>query len=722
MAAPLGQVVFKVPELGEAGYKLQVADEARAEKKQKKRDAEIYRTGGEKAYSDNVYKLQGRYKDDVELLYSELEKYGEKYEMTGDASALRMAGQISGQIKSVIDDYNTNVGLAVGKAAKADDVSWKGYVGDRNSFDEQLANVINPSEVTGRKFENGQLLYQINGEFVPKNQTAYGTGKPNAKNTVMVQPASEMGKYAVPAYFESKHPYLSINAASVEGAQTAIINEFRYELGDDTDLQADVAVAYAISQDRLDPNKISIPEMNKIVARFKNDPEFQKQALDFYESKLRKIASNRWTAQSKSSFGEAEESERPTIGGQPAEVVSEEPVKEESNVPTPSIPDMKEDELPVMPADKKKVTPKEETTPAAPEQPKAEVDNAGRVVGPRPANRIIDEAAGEVKEKLKEVEGQELDIASEEEEFDPNFGISEDRLDVVRVAKGENGKRDVVSIKRTLPDIYTNNLLKYEGGTSSDESDPAYDANPDAPVVDGKRVHTNIGVTWNVYKSWATAFGIPEADMESRFLSLKPNEALAVAEHIATSKGANNFENPALIGLFTQNAWGGGGVLGKTSGSPEYQATISMLEANGIKLSSKHKISKQDAAKIEELYEKNPKKFLDDYFDAYMVSHSRMDKMVKDKEGYAGFGKGAIVPLYMVYRNGWMNRANNLKKEMAKNAGVEYTPVTPYNETREYQKYKTPTGKTKWRLVEKRDGEWKPVGRRDWVDSLEPIA
>lgn len=168
MAAPLGQVVFKVPELGEAGYKLQVADEARAEKKQKKRDAEIYRTGGEKAYSDNVYKLQGRYKDDVELLYSELEKFGEKYEMTGDASALRMAGQISGQIKSVIDDYNTNVGLAVAKAAKADDVSWEGYVGNRDAFDEQLSNVINPSEVTGRRFENGQLLYQINGEFVPK--------------------------------------------------------------------------------------------------------------------------------------------------------------------------------------------------------------------------------------------------------------------------------------------------------------------------------------------------------------------------------------------------------------------------------------------------------------------------------------------------------------------------------------------------------------------------
>ena len=206
MAAPLGQVVFKVPELGETGYKLQVAEEARAEKIAQQRDREVYRTGGEKAYSDNVYKLQGRYKEDAELLYSELEKYGEKYEMTGDASALRMVNQISGQIKGVVDDYNTNVGLAVKNASKADNVSWEGFVGDRESFDQQLASVINQSEVTGRKFENGQLLYQINGEFVPKTQTAYGTGKPNAKNTVMVQPASEMGKYAVPAYFESKHP------------------------------------------------------------------------------------------------------------------------------------------------------------------------------------------------------------------------------------------------------------------------------------------------------------------------------------------------------------------------------------------------------------------------------------------------------------------------------------------------------------------------------------
>lgn len=720
MAAPLGQVVFKVPELGETGYKLQVADEARAEKKAQQRDREVYRTGGEKAYSDNVYKLQGRYKDDVELLYNELEKYGEKYEMTGDASALRMVSQISGQIKGVVDDYNTNVGLAVKNASKADNVSWEGFVGDRESFDQQLANVINPSEVTGRKFENGQLLYQINGEFVPKTQTAYGTGKPNAKNTVMVQPASEMGKYAVPAYFESKHPYLSINAASVEGAQTAIINEFRYEIADDADLQADVAVAYAISQKRLDPNKISVSEMNKIVSRFKNDPEYQKQALDFYEGRLKKISSNRWSAQSKQSFGQEEMAERPVIGGQPASVDSEEPVKEQNSASVPSIPDINEDELPVMPADKKKETAKEEVAPSTPEQPKNEVDNAGKVVGPRPANRILDEGVGQVREKVKEIEGEELDIASEEEEFDPNFGISENRIDVVRVAKGENGKRDVVSIERTLPEIYTNNLLKYEGGTSSDQSDPAYADNPDAPVVNGKRIHTNIGVTWNVYKSWAKAFGIPEADMESRFLNLKPNEALAVAEHIATSKGSNNFKNPALVGLFTQNAWGGGAVLGKTTGSPEYQATISMLEANGINLSSKHKITKEDAAKIEELYDKNPKKFLDDYFDAYMISHSRMDKMVKDEKGYAGFGKGAMVPLYMVYRNGWMNRANELKQSMAKNAGVEYTPVTPYNETRKYEKYKI-AGKTKWRLVEKRGDEWKPVGRRDWVDSLEPI-
>lgn len=711
MAEPLGQVVFKVPELGKMGYELELRDQAMQEKKTQRRESEVYRTGGEKAYSDNVYKLQGRYKEDAELLYNKLEEYGTKYEMTGDASALRMVNQISGQIRGIVNDYNTQIGTAINSAAKADEKGWEGYVGDRSSFDEQISSVLNPSDITGRKFENGQLLYQVNGEWVPRSQTDYGSQSPNPKNTVLVQEASNMGKYVVPSYYESQNKFLAINAASAENASNAIINEFRYEYPNNPELQADAAVAYAIKARGLDPKNISVSEMNKIIARFQNDEVFRNQALDFYEEKLGKVAANRWASQQTNLVvnevpREGEGQETVVDTETPAEATTE--GKEETVTETTVNTNIKipETKFPT-------VAGKQESAPSTPpQQPKAQGGQAQ--FGPPSPEQVIEKAA----EEIQDVELQ--DVPDTEEEFDPQFGINEKTLDVVRVTKGENGKPDVVSIKRTLPEIYTNNLLKFEGGTSSDESDPAYGDNPDAPVVNGERIHTNIGVTWRVYKSWAKAFGIPEADMESRFLNLKPNEALAVAEHIAESKGSNNFKNPALIGLFTQNAWGGGGVLGKTSGSAEYQATISMLEANGIKLSSKHHISKEDAAKIEKLYNKNPKKFLDDYFDAYMVSHSRMDKIVHDKKGYAGFGKGAYVPLYMVYRNGWISRANDLKKQMAKNAGVEYTPVTPYNKTREYQKSEK-NGKTVWTLVENRDGQWTPVGKTDWVKSLEPI-
>ena len=125
MAEPLGQVVFKVPELGKMGYELELRDQAMQEKKAQRRESEVYRTGGEKAYSDNVYKLQGRYKQDAELLYNKLEEYGTKYEMTGDASALRMVNQISGQIKGIVNDYNTQIGTAINRASKADEKDGK---------------------------------------------------------------------------------------------------------------------------------------------------------------------------------------------------------------------------------------------------------------------------------------------------------------------------------------------------------------------------------------------------------------------------------------------------------------------------------------------------------------------------------------------------------------------------------------------------------------------
>ena len=79
-----------------------------------------------------------------------------------------------------------------------------------------------------------------------------------------------------------------------------------------------------------------------------------------------------------------------------------------------------------------------------------------------------------------------------------------------------------------------------------------------------------------------------------------------------------------------------------------------MLEANGIEISNKNVITEKDAAKIDVSYNKKSKQTLDDYFDAYIVAHSRLDKLVKNKQGES-------VPTWMVNETDGQEELMNLK-------------------------------------------------------------
>jgi hypothetical protein len=334
MASPLGQVVFKVPELGQQGYKLELAEQARQEKKSKERESELYRTGGEKAYSDNIYKLQGRYKEDADAYFSEMQKYGEQYKLTGDTSFLRKATEIGQKLRGVISDYNTQVGIPLQEAAKADAVGWEGYVGDRDSFDQKIAEVISSKNT---KVKDGEVYYEINGKYVPRNQTPYGDNKPNAVNTVMVQKASKMGQNVLPTYFESQNKFLAINAESIDEAQSSILNAFLFEIEGNPDLQADVAVAYALGKEgrfKQYGNKIPADEMAKVVNMFVNNETYRNQAMTWYTGQLKQVAANRWQSSHQTGgFG--------MVGGEDKEAPAESKTEEKTQSQASFIPDIK---------------------------------------------------------------------------------------------------------------------------------------------------------------------------------------------------------------------------------------------------------------------------------------------------------------------------------------------------------------------------------------------
>jgi len=268
MAKPLGQVVFKVPELGKQGYQLELQQEARQEKREKERDREIYRTGGESAFNDNAYKLKGRYLTEAQDLYKEFEKVGAMFKQTNDPSLLRKANELSNQIKGVVNDFNTQVGVPLKLAAQADTKQWQGYMGNRDDFDKNMEAVL--ADVP-HKIINNRMHYLWQGEYLPKEQTPWGSGKPNEYNTVMVRETTDLGKYVVPSYYEKGLSSLAENTTNPEHLAQAVSNQFNYDLENIPSLAADVAVAYAIHAKKLPAKDILASDMQNIVALY-SDP------------------------------------------------------------------------------------------------------------------------------------------------------------------------------------------------------------------------------------------------------------------------------------------------------------------------------------------------------------------------------------------------------------------------------------------------------------------
>lgn len=352
MAAPLGQVVFKVPELGQQGYQLELQKQAREEKKQKSRESEVYKTGGERAYNDNIYKLQGRHKEGVELLYNEFERLSTEYEMTGSEKSLREAQRFSSLIKSRIDEYQTQVGIPLKNASSADKVGWEGYVGGRGEFDEQMGRITAPVE---QKIINGTHMVKFEGKFIPYDDSPYAAQEPNEYNTVMVQKASNLGTYVIPSAWEMQNRAIGLYGA--ENAVNIALEKFEYELDTSPELKYDVAVAYALNSGVVegmpeDPKKIPASIVNEVQRRYDSDDAFKEKAIDFYKKRITELVSNRAKYSKKSDDGLA--------GDVPKEESAESKEAMQETMQDPLSPDVKvdeseEDPLGFFEDDKKKV-------------------------------------------------------------------------------------------------------------------------------------------------------------------------------------------------------------------------------------------------------------------------------------------------------------------------------------------------------------------------------
>lgn len=293
----LGTTVFKVPKLGETGFKIDQVNEQKRKQAQQQLQKEVDATGAEKAYMDNAMGLTGIYKQIADAGYQVFRDAAVEYERTGSASAEAKMKQAASALT-----YEVTAGRTIL------DTAGKEYVSNKANGFKDVA--MTPEEAgdlysgfTNRTGEvivkNGQVMVKDGDGFVPATQSTYLQSSVNMNNSLMLPRTVKQGTYVNFTSFlnETKG---AISAGSTSANAQSRVNTLFDEKYKDKQFQSDVLTAYAISQDDglgmvEDPNKISAEQMNQI-AELASNEDIVAQAKEWYKDRVLSSVPPLWSA------------------------------------------------------------------------------------------------------------------------------------------------------------------------------------------------------------------------------------------------------------------------------------------------------------------------------------------------------------------------------------------------------------------------------------------
>ena len=633
--AALDPNVYKTPSFTELGMKKdkQVAAERDFRAK------ETAATGAESAFGTAQYELTGVRKDVLQGAYDTFSEAAIRYQKSGsdaDKKAMRdLANKVnffSGAGMAMQGEWNNTYATA-----KANEFA--GYAESPESIQERYNNrMFDKTEV---KKENGQILVKEGDKFVPAEQSSFFSSKINPNNSFLLPKAVQTGKFVLPTSYTEEIKGVLKSSSSPEQAISKATSEFTHRLKNDPSFRQDVGMHYAISELGIIDGKqgISRDDIRQVEERMQNEDFFNK-AVESY-------------------LGNIESTIKNTMGGSsimanPSYIESVKVGDSTTDIEMFAIEKVG-DILGVGMAEDGKFYISKQIAAGVPPQTveasQAELAQIERKLGvsvrsmakeeevieqqsQQPTEQTKEELTPEAEEvklmlpsmqEIKGTEGDGLGLG-----FTPQTG---------RAAPAESGM---------LPPWYYDNLIKFEGGVSTDKDDNAWALNPDAPKVNGERAHTNRGVQWNVYKNYAERNNIPKSKWKQDFLKMSEGTAKNIVDDYAKASGASNFKDPVLRSFFTQNSWGTGKVWAadfKKGRSKEYRALLDWLqEGTGLDFKNTGKINEEEANAIQDMYNKDPEGFIRQFAE-------KKEAHFKTLDDYGKFG------------DGWINRLKELESE-----------------------------------------------------------
>jgi hypothetical protein len=633
--AALDANVYKTPSFTQIGMEKDKQVKAERDFRAKETAA----TGAEAAFSNAQYEVTGTRLNVLQDAYNLYSEAAINFEKTGSDSDKKAMKDLANKVNFFAGAGMTMQSKWNQDFANAQSVEFDGYAESAESIQKRYNARINDNVET--KVENGQILIKEGDKFVPAEKSSYFSSQINPNNSFLLPKAVAAGKFVLPTAYTKEISGVIKSSSNPEQAISKATSEFTHRLKNDPAFRQDVGMHYAISDLGLIEGKQGISRADvKSVQDRMQDEDFFNKAVESY-------------------LGDIQSTIKNTMGGS---AIQSNPSYVESVKVGDSTTDVEMfaiekvgDILSVGMAEDGKFYVSKQIANGVPAQTveasQAELAQIERKLG------VSVRSMAKEEEVVEQQSQQPTEQAKEE--LTPETEEVKQMLPSTQEIKGTEGDglglgftpqtgRAAPSESGMLPPWYYDNLIKFEGGVSTDKDDNAWALNPDAPKVNGERAHTNRGVQWNVYKNYAERNNIPKSKWNDSFLKMDESTAKSIVDDYAKASGAANFKDPVLRSFFTQNSWGTGKVWAsdfKSGRSPEYRAILDWLQKEtGLSFNNVGRISSDEAKAIEEVYNKDPQGFIKEFA-------KKKEAHFKTLDDYGKFGKG------------WINRLKELESE-----------------------------------------------------------
>lgn len=290
----LSTTVFKVPDWAAQG----VAMEAQAAQKRKedseKRQKYTDAMGIDRQFSENQYKLAGKYKDATQAAFDAYKQAAIEFETSGSQDA-------KSKLESSRNQFNQAFGIGLSASASATDELNKmnaskgvGYVETPESAKQKYTDFSSSRMIT--KIENGVVMVQEpGGGMVPLSQSVYFQQEQNSFNSFSLDKIDPNIKFLDPqtlAMNDAKNLY-TLSGVKIDGPSSTTYNtaaavekglaQLKARMVSDPEVLNMVATRWYTKVNEMDRNRLGFADSNAIQQLIKNDPAFMEAAQKDFE-------------------------------------------------------------------------------------------------------------------------------------------------------------------------------------------------------------------------------------------------------------------------------------------------------------------------------------------------------------------------------------------------------------------------------------------------------